>query len=105
MVGEPTVPFTREKGMRLETEVTLELQNAATALDSARAELWALIEDSRPLPDEILQSAIRYWAAVRKLRLWLGEYGQLGVRLEARFDLRNEVLKNSGVEEEIDCGG
>ena len=74
---DATVPFTREKGMQLESGVTLQLQRAATTLESTRAALWHLIDDSRPLPDETLQSAIQYWAAVRRLSMWLGRYREL----------------------------
>jgi hypothetical protein len=76
-VGGPTIPFTRENGMQLESGLTQELQFAATTLERARASLWDLIDDPRALPDEILQSTIRYWAAVRSLRMWLGAYGEL----------------------------
>jgi hypothetical protein len=77
MRDEPRFPVTREKGMQLESAVTQQVLTAAGTLESARAALWELIDDSQPFPEEISQSAIRYWAEVRRLRMWLGAYREL----------------------------
>jgi hypothetical protein len=76
----------------LASTMTAQLQDSVAALESARAELWQLIDDSHPAPQQTLQSAVRYWAAVRRMMIWLAahrrihDFSVLPVRLSSDPD-------------------
>lgn len=76
-VPAPVISLNAEKNLPLESAIALQVQAAAASLQPAHAALWELIDDSRPFPDEVLQATIRNWAAVRRLRMWLGAYQEL----------------------------